>query len=74
MIPRLGRGARIQLKLKDGAEVAGTLYGLFDDQVYFEEADTGPVPLDRIEDLMVQIHSEQPGGPAARGGALHDTA
>jgi len=65
MIPRLGRGARIQLKLKDGAEVAGTLYGLFDDQVCFEEADTGPVPLDRIEDLMVQIHSEQPGGPAA---------
>ena len=65
MIPRLGRGARINLKLKEGGEVLGTLYGLFDDQVFFEEEGIGPIELDRIEELLVQIHSEQPGGPAA---------
>lgn len=65
MIPRLGRGARINLKLKDDSEVTGTLYGLFDDQVFFEEEDLTPVDLDRIDELLVQIHSEQPGGPAA---------
>lgn len=64
MIPRLGRGARINLKLKEGGEVLGTLYGLFDDQVYFEEEGLGPIELGRIEELLVQIHSEQPGGPA----------
>ena len=64
-IPRLGRGARINLKLEDGGEVLGTLYGLFDDQVFFEEEELGPIDLDRIEDLLVQIHTEQPGGPAA---------
>ena len=63
-IPRLCRGARVNLKLKDGGEVLGTLYGLFDDQVYFEEEELGPIDLDRIEDLMVRIHTEQPGGPA----------
>ena len=64
-IPRLGRGARINLKLKDGGEVLGTLYGLFDDQVFFEEEELGPIGLDRIEDLLVKVHTEQPGGPAA---------
>ncbi|OJU96053.1 MAG: hypothetical protein BGO23_00520 [Solirubrobacterales bacterium 67-14] len=65
MIPRLGRGARINLKLVDGGEVLGTLYGLFDDQVFFEEEEIGPIDLDRIEDLLVRVHSEQPGDPAA---------
>lgn len=65
MIPRLGRGARLNLKLWDGGEVLGTLYGLFDDQVYFEEDGVGPVNLDQIDELLVQVHSEQPGGPAA---------
>ncbi len=65
MIPRLGRGARINLKLRDGGEVLGTLYGLFDEKVYFEEERLGPIELDRIEELLVQVHSEQPGGPAA---------
>jgi hypothetical protein len=64
IIPRLGRGARINLKLKDGGEVLGTLYGLFDDQVFFEEEGIGPIDLDRIDDLLVQVHSESPGGPA----------
>jgi hypothetical protein len=64
-IPRLGRGARINLKLNDGGEVLGTLYGLFDDQVYFEEEEIGPIELDRIKDLLVKIHTEQPGDPAA---------
>jgi hypothetical protein len=64
-IPRLGRGARINLKLNDGGEVLGTLYGLFDDQVYFEEEEIGPIELDRIEDLLVKVHTEQPGDPAA---------
>ena len=63
MIPRLGRGARINLKLADGGEVLGTLYGLFDEKVYFEEDGIGPIALDRIEDLLVRVHSEQPGGP-----------
>jgi len=65
VIPRLGRGARINLKLNDGGEVLGTLYGLFDGQVYFEEEEIGPIELERIEDLLVRVHSEQPGGPAA---------
>lgn len=65
MIPRLGRGARINLKLNDGGEVLGTLYGLFDEQVYFEEEGIGPIELDRIDELLVQVHSEQPGGPTA---------
>lgn len=65
MIPRLGRGARIILKLKDGGEVLGTLYGLFDEQVHFEEEQIGPIELDRIEELLVQIHTEQPGDPAS---------
>jgi hypothetical protein len=65
MIPRLGRGARLNLKLVDGGEVLGTLYGLFDGQVYFEEEEIGPIALDRIEDLLVRVHSEQPGGPAS---------
>ena len=64
MLPRLGRGARINLKLNDGGEVLGTLYGLFDDQVFFEEEQIGPIELDRIDDLLVQVHSEQPGGPS----------
>lgn len=64
MIPRLGRGARINLKLNDGGEVLGTLYGLFDRQVFFEEEEIGPIELERIDDLLVQVHSEQPGGPA----------
>jgi len=64
MIPRLGRGARINLKLKDGGEALGTLYGLFDDQVHFEEEGIGPIEIDRIDDLLVQVHSEQPGDPA----------
>lgn len=64
-IPRLGRGARINLKLKDGGEILGTLYGLFDDQVFFEEEELGPIELDRIEDLLVRIHTEQPGPPSA---------
>lgn len=62
MIPRLGRGARINLKLKDGGEVLGTLYGLFDDQVFFEEEGIGPIDLERVEDLLVRVHSEQPPG------------
>jgi hypothetical protein len=64
MIPRLGRGARINLKLRDGGEVLGTLYGLFDDQIFFEEEQIGPIGIDRIDDLLVRVHSEQPGGPA----------
>lgn len=62
-IPRLGRGARINLKLKDGGEILGTLYGLFDDQVFLEEEELGPIDLDRIEDLLVKVHTEQPGPP-----------
>ncbi len=62
MIPRLGRGARINLKLNDGGEVLGTLYGLFDEQVFFEEDGIGPIQLERIEDLLVRVHSEQPPG------------
>lgn len=64
MIPRLGRGARINLKLNDGGEILGTLYGLFDGQVFFEEERLGPIDLDRIEDLLVQVYSENPGDAA----------
>ena len=61
VLPKLGRGARINLKLKDGAEVLGTLYGVFDGFVHFEEEETEPVDLDRIDNLLVRIHSEGPG-------------
>lgn len=66
ILPKLGRGARINLKLKDGGEVLGTLYGVFDGQVYLEDhegdVEAGPIDLDRIETLMVRIHTEGPGG------------
>lgn len=57
-IPRLGRGARINLKLKDGDEVSGILYGLFDGLIHFEEDGTGPVGLDRVEEVLVRTHTE----------------
>ena len=61
VLPKLGRGARINLKLKDGGEVLGTLYGVFDGLVYLEEEETEPVDLDLIDNLLVRIHSEGPG-------------
>jgi hypothetical protein len=61
VLPKLGRGARINLKLKAGGEVLGTLYGVFDGSVYFEEEETEPVELDAIENLLVRIHTEGPG-------------
>jgi hypothetical protein len=63
ILPKLGRGARINLKLKEGGEVLGTLYGLFDGQVYLEEEEMGPIDLDRIENLLVRMQTEGPGGP-----------
>lgn len=62
VIPKLGRGARLNLKLEGGGEVLGTLYGLFDDVVYFEEEGIGPIELDRIENLLVRTHTEIPPG------------
>ena len=68
ILPKLERGARINLKLKDGSEVLGTLYGLFDGQVFLEEEEMGPIDLDRIDNLLVRIHTEGPGpGPDALG-------
>ncbi len=61
VLPKLGRGARINLKLKDGTEVPGTLYGVFDGLVHFEEAEIEPIDLDLIDNLLVRIHSEGPG-------------
>jgi len=64
ILPKLGRGARINLKLKEGGEVLGTLYGLFDGQVFLEEEEIDPIDLDRIDNLMVRVHTEGPGaGP-----------
>lgn len=64
VLPKLGRGARINLKLKDGGEVLGTLYGLFDGQVFLEEEDLDPIDLDRIDNLLVRMRTEGPGGDA----------
>lgn len=61
VLPKLGRGARINLKLKDGGEVPGTLYGVFDGLVWFEEEEIEPVDLDAIDNLLVRIHTEGPG-------------
>jgi hypothetical protein len=61
VLPKLGRGARINLKLKDGSEVLGTLYGVFDGHVHLEEEGTGPIDLDLIDNLLVRIHTEGPG-------------
>lgn len=58
VIPKLGRGARVNLKLEGGGEVLGTLYGLFDGLVYFEEEGLGPIELERIENLLVRTHTE----------------
>jgi len=68
ILPKLGRGARINLKLKDGGEVLGILYGVFDGQVFLEDhegdVEEGPIDLDRIENLQVRILTEGPGaGP-----------
>ncbi|MGK2933099.1 MAG: hypothetical protein ACSLFD_10090 [Solirubrobacterales bacterium] len=69
ILPKLGRGARINLKLKDGGEVLGVLYGLFDGQVYLEEHEgevtAGPIDLDRIDSIQVRILTEGPGGDAS---------
>jgi hypothetical protein len=61
VLPKLGRGARINLKLKEGGEVPGTLYGVFDGLVHFEEEEIEPVDLDLIDNLLVRIHTEGPG-------------
>ncbi len=61
VLPKLGRGARINLKLKDGSEVPGTLYGVFDGFVYLEEEGIEPVDLDLIDNLLVRVHTEGPG-------------
>jgi len=61
ILPKLGRGARINLKLKEGGEVLGTLYGVFDGQVFLEEEEMGPIDLDRIDNLLVRIQTEGPG-------------
>lgn len=61
VLPKLGRGARINLKLKDGSEVLGTLYGVFDGFVHLEEEGSEPVDLDLIDNLLVRIHTEGPG-------------
>lgn len=62
ILPKLGRGARINLKLKDGGEILGTLYGVFDGQVHLEEEEMGPIDLDRVDNLLVRIHTEGPDG------------
>lgn len=64
ILPNLGRGARINLKLKGGGEVLGTLYGLFDGQVYLEEEEIDSVDLDRIDNLLVRMRTEGPGADA----------
>ena len=61
ILPKLGRGARINLKLKDGGEVLGTLYGLWDGQVFLDEEGMGPIDLDRIDNLLVRMRTEGPG-------------
>lgn len=61
VLPKLGRGARINLKLDDGKEVVGTLYGLFDGLVYFEEEELEPIDLDRIKNLLIRRITEGPG-------------
>ena len=61
VLPKLGRGARINLKLKDGSEVLGTLYGVFDGFVHLEDEDAEPIDLDLINNLLVRIHTEGPG-------------
>jgi hypothetical protein len=64
VLPKLGRGARLNLKLSDGSEVVGTLYGVFDGFVCFEEEELPPVKLDRVENLLLRIHTEGPGAEA----------
>jgi len=65
VLPKLGRGARINLKLDDGEEVVGTLYGLFDGLVYFEEEDElEPIDVGRIKNLLIRRITEGPGAPA----------
>ncbi len=61
VLPKLGRGARINLKLKDGSEVLGTLYGVFDGFVHLEQEEVEPIDLDLIDNLLVRIHTEGPG-------------
>ena len=66
VLPKLGRGARLNLKLSDGSEVVGTLYGVFDGFVCFEEEDLPPVEVDRVENLLLRIHTEGPGADASQ--------
>lgn len=63
VLPKLGRGARGEPELDDGNEVVGTLYGLFDGLVYFEEGDLEPIEVGRIERLLIRHMTEGPGLP-----------
>jgi hypothetical protein len=64
VLPKLGRGARLNLKLSDGSEVVGTLYGVFDGFVCFEEEELPPVEVERVDNLLLRIHTEGPGAEA----------
>jgi hypothetical protein len=64
VLPKLGRGARLNLKLSDGSEVVGTLYGVFDGFICFEEEELPPVEIDRVDNLLLRIHTEGPGAEA----------
>ena len=64
VLHKLGRGARVNLKLDDGTEVVGTLYGLFDGLVHFEEEDLEPLEVGRIDRLLIRRITEGPGLPA----------
>ena len=48
----------------DGTEVVGTLYGLFDGLVHFEEEDLEPLEVGRIDRLLIRRITEGPGLPA----------
>ena len=64
VLPELGRDGRVKLKLDDGTEVVGTLYGLFDGLVHFEEEDLEPLEVGRIDRLLIRRITEGPGLPA----------
>jgi hypothetical protein len=58
VLPKLGRGAEVRLQLKDGTEVPGRLYGVFDGFVCLDDG-SRQVDLDEVENLMVHMHYEE---------------
>ncbi len=57
-LTKLGKGAKVRIKLDDGTDVGGTFAGVEGDQVHLEGADD--VAVDRVEGVLMDVSSAGP--------------